>query len=271
MQGSLGIDTQSSALSTPGRLNFRSALVSITERPLTGDLEGERGALGAHVRAGGRREDKRPGVHLPRRTDGGLWQPCRAALDPARRGGSWPPAEPLESQAAVSRAASGTGPQRQRGSEPATTGPFSLALAQQAAHLPRFLLDSPPPLERDAGDRGAVVAIGSCRLTTTEVTWRASGKPATCVSSASGTGCPSQRAALGGHTGAHSGPGRQQNETQFSWITLVTLSICRRDTEWTSVMSGPGIFHSHSKDRWTCFMTPCFHWQWKDTPSEILT
>lgn len=61
----------------------------------------------------------------------------------------------------------------------ATTGPFSLALAQQAAHLPRFLLDSPPPLEKDSGDRGAVVAIGSCRLTTTEVTWRASGKPAT--------------------------------------------------------------------------------------------
>ena len=70
---------------------------------------------------------------------------------------------------------------------------------------------------------------------------------------------------------AHSGPGRQQNETQFSCVTLMTLSVCHRDTEWASVMSGPGVFHSHSKDRWTCFMTPCFPWQWKDTPSESLT
>lgn len=148
MQGSLGIDTQSSALSTPGRLNFRSALVSRTERPLTSDLEGERGALGAHVCAGGRREDTRPGVHLPRGTDGVCGSPAEQPLIPPAgaalglRLSPWN-SRPRSAGLLRAQALSDSG-----GVSRATTGPFSLALAQQAAHLPRFLLDSPPRLKR---------------------------------------------------------------------------------------------------------------------------
>lgn len=74
-----------------------------------------------------------------------------------------------------------------------TTVSFSLALTQQPGHLPLLLLDSPPPLlEKDAGDRGPVVGIGSHCQQPQSLFGGLAGDPATCISRDEGTGCPSE-------------------------------------------------------------------------------